>query len=83
MSVFSDAGKTLSAAFSATRKVAELAEITAGEEVLTGFVRNTGKIVNIALNNAAEMTSIEAEIEMDRFLKEHQEFMSKSSQPSQ
>ena len=83
MSVFSDAGKTLSAAFSATRKVAELAEITAGDEVLTGFVRNTGKIVNIALFNAAQMTEIEAEIEMDRFLKEHEEFMEKRSQSSQ
>ena len=69
MSVFSDAGKTMSSVFRATRKAAEAAETVADE---TGkIVTNTGDIINGALSAAAEQGKMETELEMEEFKFEH------------
>ena len=70
MSVFSDAGKTISSVFRATRKAAETAEILADESGKA--VANSGRLINGALSNAAEMGELEQQLEMDQFKIEHQ-----------
>lgn len=71
MSAFSDFGKTLSSAFSATRKTAELVEVVVGDEFMTGIVKNTGKIANVSLSNAATMVEVESRIELANFMKDN------------
>ncbi len=73
MSMFSDVGKTVSAACGAARMTAELIEKTMDDKgLIGGVVTKSAEIMDATLSNVVEQTKMEGELDMLEFQAQYQ-----------